>query len=114
MSKELEGRLLAHLRGHDGKSELLFLNRRGRPFSANKLREKQLHPLLDALKIPRGGFHSMRHGAASSLLADGATPAVVQRQLRHSDARITLGIYGHVVGDDQRNAVQNRSRKLVN
>src|SRR5882762_6696148 len=68
----------------------------------------------DALKISRGGFHSMRHGAASSLLADGATPAVVQRQLRHSDARITLGIYGHVVGDEQRTAVQNRSTRLVN
>jgi integrase len=61
-----------------------------------------------------GGFHSMRHGAASSLLADGATPAVVQRQLRHSDARITLGIYGHVVGDEQRSAVQNRSTRLAN
>jgi hypothetical protein len=53
-------------------------------------------------------------GAASSLLADGATPAVVQRQLRHSDARITLGIYGHVIGDEQRDAVQTRSKRLVN
>lgn len=114
MPKELEALLRAHLQQHDGKSELLFVNRRGRAFSANKLREKQLHPLLDTLKIPRGGFHSMRHGAASSLLADGATPAVVQRQLRHSDARITLGIYGHVVGDEQRSVVQNRSKRLVN
>jgi integrase len=114
MSKELEARLRTHLQRHNGKSDLLFNNRHGRPFSANKLREKQLHPLLDALKITRGGFHSMRHGAASSLLAAGVTPAVVQRQLRHSDARITLGIYGHVVGDEQRNAVRNRSKRLVN
>jgi integrase len=114
MSWELEARLRAHLQGHDGKSELLFSNRRGRPLSANKLREKQLHPLLNRLGIERGGFHSLRHGAASALLADGATPAVVQRQLRHSDARITLGIYGHVIGDDQRNVVQNRSKRLVN
>src|SRR5437763_545356 len=114
MSKELEARLRTHLQRHDHKNELIFVNRRGRPFSANKLREKQLHPLLDALGIPRGGFHSMRHGAASSLLDDGATPAVVQKQLRHSDARITLELYGHVVGDAQRNAVQNRSIKLVN
>jgi integrase len=114
MSKELEARLRTHLQRHDHKNELLFVNRRGRPFSANKLREKQLHPLLNALGIPRGGFHSMRHGAASSLLEGGATPAVVQKQLRHSDARITLELYGHVVGDAQRNAVQNRSIKLVN
>jgi integrase len=49
----------------------------------------------------------------SALVADGATPAVVQRRLRHSDARITLGIYGHVIGDDQRTTVQNRSARLA-
>jgi hypothetical protein len=76
MSKELAARLRAHIQRHDGKGERLFVNLRGRPFSANKLREKQLHPPLDALKTPRGGFHWMRHGAASSLLADGTTPAV--------------------------------------
>src|SRR5215813_1995234 len=113
MSSQLEVRLRAHLKKHDGKSELLFVNRRGRAFSANKLREKQLHPLLVKLGIPRGGFHSMRHGAASALLADGATPAVVQRQLRHSDARITLGIYGHVVGNQQREAVELRSARIA-
>jgi len=37
-----------------------------RAISANKLRKKQLHPLLEKLGIPRGGFHSMRHGAASA------------------------------------------------
>jgi integrase len=113
MPTQLETRLRAHLLKHDGKSELLFANRKGRPFSANKLREKQLHPLLVKLGIPRGGFHSMRHGAASSLLADGATPAVVQKQLRHSDPRITLGIYGHVVGNQQRDAVEHRSARIA-
>ena len=113
MPTQLEARLRAHLSRHIGKSDLLFHNRNGRPFSADKLRERQLHPLLDGLGIPRGGLHSFRHGAASALRADGATPAVVQRQLRHSDARITLGVYAHVIGDDQRNAVQNRSARLV-
>jgi integrase len=56
----------------------------------------------------------MRHGAASALLADGATPAVVQKQLRHSAPRITLGIYGHVVGNQQRDAVANRASRIVN
>jgi integrase len=114
MSRELETRLRAQLLRHDDVSELLFVNRCGRPLSANKLRQKHLHPLLAKLGIDRGGFHSLRHGAASSLLADGATPAVVQRQLRHSDARITLEVYGHVIGDEQRSVVQNRSARLVN
>ena len=113
LPSQLEARLRTHLQKHEGKSDLLFVNRKMRPLSANKLREKQLHPLLVKLGIPRGGFRSMRHGAASSLLADGATPAVVQRQLRHSDPRITLGIYGHVVGSQQRDAVQNRAARIA-
>lgn len=112
MPSQLEGRLRKHLRAHDGKADLLFVNRNGRPLSANKLREKVLHPLLEKLGIPRGGFHSMRHGATSSLLADGATPAVVQKQLRHSDPRITLGIYAHVIGDQQRDAVEHREARI--
>ena len=112
MPSQLAARLRVYLRTHEGKTDLLFVNRRGRPFSANKLREKQLHPLLVKLGIPRGGFHAARHGATSSLLADGATPAVVQKQLRHSDPRITLGIYGHVIGNQQRDAVENRSARI--
>lgn len=114
MPPELEARLRAHLQRHDGKSDLLFVNHRGRPFSANKLREKKLHPLLGQLGIERGGFHALRHGPASALLADHATPALVQKQLRHSDARITLQTYAHVIGDEQRVLVQNRAARLVN
>jgi integrase len=114
MSAELEVFLHAHQLRHDGKSELLFVNRDGRPLCADKLREKKLHPLQAKLGIPRGGFHGMRHGASAALFDDGASPALVQRQLRHSDPRITLAIYGHVVGDKQRTAVQNRSTRIVN
>ncbi len=112
MPSQLEARLRKHLQTHDGKTDLLFINRRSRPYSANKLRAKVLHPLLVKLGIPLGGFHSMRHGAASALLADGATPAVVQKQLRHSDPRITLGVYAHVIGSQQRDAVEHRSARI--
>jgi hypothetical protein len=43
MPSQLAARLRALVKKHDGKSDLLFVNRRGRPFSANNLREKQLH-----------------------------------------------------------------------
>jgi integrase len=111
MPSQLADRLRKHLQAHDGKTDLLFINRRGRPFSANKLREKVLHPLLERLGIPRGGFHSMRT-VQPVPLADGATPAVVQKQLRHSDPRITLGVYGHVIGNQQRDAVELRSARI--
>jgi integrase len=112
MPSQLESRLRKHLHTHEENTDLLFVNSNGRPVFANKLREKVLHPLLEKLGIPRGGFHSMRHGAANALLADGATPAVVQKQLRHSAPRITLGVYAHVIGNQQRDAVENRSARI--
>jgi hypothetical protein len=63
LPSQVEARLRTHLQKHEGKSELLFVNRNARAFLANKLREKQLHPLLEKLGIPRGGFHSMRFSA---------------------------------------------------
>jgi integrase len=85
--------------------KLLFFNRRGRPYNATKVVQKALWPVLDKLKIERCGLHAFRHTHSSLLLETGASPTVAQAQLRHSDPRITLGIYGHVIGDSQRNAV---------
>jgi integrase len=112
MPPQLEARLRNFLTAPASETGLLFVNRNGRPYSANKLREKVLHPLLKKLGIPRGGFHAARHGVASELLESGATPAVVQKQLRHSDPRITLGLYGHVVGNAQRKAVETHCDRV--
>lgn len=83
----------------------LFLNRNGRPYAANKVVEYGLWPVLDRLKLPRGGMHGFRHAHASLLMDVGAPATVTKEQMRHADARITLGVYGHVIGDAQREAV---------
>jgi len=44
--------------------------------------------------IPRCGLHAFRHAHTALLLDSGATPKVVQRQLRHADARTTLEFTG--------------------
>jgi hypothetical protein len=64
----------------------------------------------DALEIPRCGLHAFRHSHTALLLDSGATPKVVQRQLRHADARTTLEIYGHVIGEAQRQSSNPRRR----
>lgn len=84
----------------------LFVTRNRRPPSSNKVVTCRLWPILDALGIPRCGLHAFRHTHTSLLLDVGATPKVVQRQLRHSDARTTLEIYAHVVDEAQREAVE--------
>jgi integrase len=83
----------------------LFLNRRKRPFNATKVVQLGLWRVLDRLNIERAGMHAFRHCHASLLMDVGANPKVTQEQMRHSDARITLGVYGHVIGDSQRDAV---------
>lgn len=116
LPEALESRIKAHLASDNFRPNelgLLFANRAERPYSANALREKKLHPLLAKLGIPRGGFHALRHGAASSMIADGVTPIVVQRQLRHSDPKTTLGIYAHIIGNQHRDAVENRSQRIA-
>ncbi len=113
MPLALENRLRGHISCHyrDNPDRLIFTNQTGRPYSANKLRAR-LHVLLKKLGIPDGSFHAWRHGATSELLENGAAPTVVQRQMRHSDARITLGVYGHVVGDAQRRAVEQHAERI--
>ena len=92
---------------------VLFANRRLRPYSDNKLREKHLRPLLKSLGMKAIGFHAIRHGVASELINSGTPITAVRDQMRHSDVRVTLGIYGHVIGNAQRKAVDSLSRTMV-
>ena len=82
------------------------MTRNNRPPSSNKVVQYGLWPVLDSLKIPRCGLQAFRHRHASLLLHAGATPKVVQEQLRHADPRVTLGMYSRVIGEDRRNAVE--------
>jgi integrase len=91
---------------------LLFCNRNGRAYTSQKVVEYHLWPLLDALKIKRAGFHAFRHAHTTLLLDGGASPKVAQRQLRHSDPRVTLGIYAHLVEGTHREAVEKLAANL--
>jgi integrase len=87
-------------------SGYLFVTRNNRPPSSNKVVENRLWPILDALKIQRGGLHAFRHTHSSMLVESGAPVSVAQAQLGHADPSVTLGIYSHVIGDAQRRAVE--------
>jgi integrase len=91
----------------------LFVTRNKRPPSSNKIVEYGLWPVLDLLGIPRCGLHAFRHTHTSLLLDTGATPKVVQEQLRHADPRVTLGVYAHVLGQAHREAVEKVAAIVV-
>ena len=95
---------------------LLFANSRGRPCDRDRVVKMVLHPILKQLGIsrePRCGLHAFRHTHCSLLLDTGASAPVVQEQLRHTDARITLGVYGHVIGDARRVAVDKVAHLIL-
>jgi integrase len=91
---------------------LLFSNRRGNPYSENKVVQHRLWPILVALSIPRCGMHAFRHAHGSLLHSSGASLKVAQTQLRHADASTTSRYYLHVVGSEQRDAAERVARIL--
>ena len=91
---------------------LLFTTRLGTPIDASKMTQRKLQPLLKRLGIGRAGLHAFRHTCASLLVEQGISMRIAQQQLGHSDPRITLAIYSHVVGDSHRQAVEKLSSVL--
>jgi integrase len=106
------------LKGHlntwrESPERWLFANNRSRPYSADKLVTFKLWPILEKFNIPHCGLHAFRHFHSTMLLELGAVPQVAQAQMRHSDPRITLEVYSHVVGESQRSAVEKVAELLA-
>lgn len=84
-----------------GRSGLLFA-RDGRRFWPDYVVKSVLHPLCEKLGIAPGGFHAFRHGQATMLDRMSAPLKVRQRRMGHTDAHLTLDVYTHSVGADER------------
>lgn len=110
LEKRLRTFLANHWRRND--TDLLFCNRKGKPMQRDKVAYR-LQETLRSLRIEKAALHAFRHMAASELLEQGASPTVVQRQMRHSDSRITLEKYGHVIGEAQRRAVDSLAGRVL-
>jgi len=99
----------AYLQKHWKKNpqDLLFPNRRGLPCKRANVVRFGLHPVLKQLgiSIHKAGLHAFRHGLGTALANSGASPAVVQRTLRHTDIKTTLRFYVHADADVQRAAL---------
>jgi site-specific recombinase XerD len=91
---------------------LLFCNKVGKRMVRNKVALK-LQATHKDLGIERAALHAFRHMASSELIENGVAPSVMQRQTRHSDARITLQKYAPVIGDAQQRAVDTVAGRVL-
>jgi integrase len=64
--------------------------------------------------LPRLSFHSLRHSCASILLAQGVPVRDVSEILGHSDVRLTLNTYAHVLeaSRDRASGVMDRALRV--
>ena len=83
---------------------LLFTNRRNKPYHGNRVREFVFNPLRDRLGLGEGALHAFRHGNATAQLQAGASIVTVKENLGHAKIETTLR-YTHAISGDQREAV---------
>jgi hypothetical protein len=103
ISEPLAERLSSILLARDGDSvRLLWKSSKGTPWDANLIVKRKLHPILQKLGIARTGLHAFRHGNATILDRNHVPIKLRQTRLGHSDTRMAIGRYAHVVGEDDR------------
>lgn len=96
-TRQREERLKAGHRWHQ-EHDLVFTTVTGGMLNPSTVR-KALRGLLTGAGLPAVRFHTLRHTAATLLLADGAPLFDVSRILGHSQITTTADTYGHLVDD---------------
>jgi integrase len=91
---------------------LVFPNTLGRPMEPRCLLSDVYRPLLERAGLPPVTFHTLRHTAATLLLAEGEHPKVVQELLGHAQVSITLDRYSHMTPRLMSNAAALMDRLL--
>lgn len=74
---------------------------------------REFRAVTEAAGLPRIRFHSLRHTAASLLLAQGVHPRVVMELLGHSTIALTMNTYSHVIPALERDAADRMNAILT-
>ncbi|USK98226.1 tyrosine-type recombinase/integrase [Bacillus tropicus] len=76
----------------------------GTPINPANVR-RSLNALIKKAVVPKIRFHDLRHTHATLLLAKGVNVKVISERLGHSNIKITLDTYSHVLPTMQEDAV---------
>lgn len=72
----------------------------------------KIKSISEELNIPVIRFHDLRHTHATLMLKANIHPKIVSERLGHSDIKMTLGTYSHVLPDMQEQAIKDLNSKL--
>jgi len=91
-----EQRARALSSGFHGEKSFVFSTRSGTPISQRNA-TRSLGRVARAASLEGVGYHTLRHGFASTLIVElRLDPVVVSRQLGHARPSITLDRYSHL------------------
>jgi integrase len=89
----------------------IFSSKRGTPLRPNNILRRHHYPLLDRLRIPRGGFHAFRHASASFMDQLNVPMVIRQKRLGHADIATTMK-YTHSVSEEERRVSEQLGKYL--
>lgn len=99
--RQIEERMLVGAAWRD--NDLVFSTAIGTPLMGRNVL-RSLHRLLEVAGLPRIRFHDLRHTCATLALLGNVQVKVVMEMLGHSNSRITIDLYSHVLPDMQQDA----------
>ncbi|MDA1654272.1 site-specific integrase [Bacillus thuringiensis serovar kyushuensis] len=85
-------------------NDLVICTPSGTPINPANVR-RSLNALIKKAAVPKIRFHDLRHTHATLLLAKGVNVKVISERLGHSNIKITLDTYSHVLPTMQEDAV---------
>lgn len=101
MATNLVYALKAHRRAHPDTSWVFPSPATGRPYSADTILGKIIKPIAKSLKLPKLGWHSLRHSYRSWLGSTDAKLPQMKDMMRHADVSTTMD-YGRAQVEELR------------
>ncbi len=86
-------------------NDLVVCTQVGTPLNPANLR-RSFNNLIKTAQVPQIRFHDLRHTHATLLLSKGVNIKVISERLGHSNIKVTLDTYSHVLPTMQEDAIK--------
>ncbi|MBA4543961.1 MULTISPECIES: site-specific integrase [Thermoactinomyces] len=93
-------------------NDLIVATSVGTPVSPRNLL-RSFYRIIKKANLPDIRFHDLRHTHATLMLKQGEHPKIVSERLGHSNTRITMDIYSHVLPNMQQEAVDRFEKMFL-